>query len=103
MVGAYRDILHVTNKTIPKLAQYCGVFAAKNLFVEIAVPTSLILSSNNIKFDKDIKLHQGALWGKEVDSFNSIYKLELDILLKDYPSNKLFFHPVKLSKWKNSL
>lgn len=103
MVGAYSDILLVTNKTMPKFAQYCGAFAAKNLFVEIAVPTSLILSSNNIKFDKDIKFHHGALWGKEVDSFNSIYKLDLDILLKEYPSDKLFFHPVKLSKWKNSL
>lgn len=100
LVAGYSDIFMVTDDIMDRFCQYCGVFAATNLFVESAIPTALVLSSNKIKFDKDIKLHYGALWNNELLLFEKKYVFSLEKLIKEFPSDKLFIHPVKLSKWR---
>jgi hypothetical protein len=100
LVGGYSDIFIVSQDAIRKFCHYCGVFAATDLFVEIAVPTALALSAENIITEKSLGLQGKALWTnaelKELDRFGS----DLDMLLSDFPSGCLYIHPVKLSKWK---
>lgn len=48
LTGAYWDILIVSNDSIKKFIHYCGVFTATELFVELAVPTALLLASTDI-------------------------------------------------------
>lgn len=101
LVAGYSDIFMITADVMDKFCQYCGAFAATNLFVEAAIPTSLILSAKKIRKDNSLKLHCGAIWGvKEVELFNKRYNYSLSALISDFPSDKLFIHPIKLSKWK---
>lgn len=102
LTAGYSDIFLITADVMPEFATYCGAFAATDLFVEIAIPTALVLSADHIKFDKDLKLHYGAMWpydGK-MECLVSKYRYNLNELLTDFPADKLFLHPIKLSKWK---
>lgn len=100
LVGAYSDIFLVTADCMQDFCTYCGAFAATNLFVEIAIPTALVLSSNHIKYNKDVKLAGGAMWSDADMEFLKAYNNKLDELIKNYPSDKFYLHPIKLSKWK---
>ena len=100
LVAGYSDIFMVTSTVMDDFCKYCGAFAATNLFVEAAIPTSLVLASDRIKFDKNLKLHYGALWYDELHKFEEKYSFSLTKLLNEYPEDKLFLHPIKLSKWK---
>lgn len=101
LVGCYSDTFFVTNRVMDRFCTYCGAFAATKLFVEVAVPTALILSSekDKIKFDSDLKLHDGALWPDTIHELDK-YEFNLQNLLDNFPNDKFFIHPVKLSKWK---
>lgn len=100
LVRAYSDILLVPAKIMPKFANYCGAFSATRLFVEMAIPTALVLSSDNIKVGKDIKLNPGAMWIEDDFRILEPYGRSLSKLLTDFPSDKLYLHPIKLSQWK---
>ncbi len=99
LAGAYSDIFVVSKKSIRKFAHYCGVFAAADLFVEIAIPTALVLSAETISIEKDLNLQGKYLWEqqelKELDKYNT----NLSNLMKNFPTGYLYVHPVKLSKW----
>lgn len=100
LVGGYADIILVTAEVMEKFVLYCGIFAATKLFVEIAIPTALALSTDNLKTSADIKLKQGALWTDEDKAFLEKYECDLGKLVADYPKDTFFIHPIKLSKWK---
>lgn len=102
LVGGYSDIFLVTSKEMPHFCQYCGAFAATKLFVEIAIPTSLFLTADSIKIDKDVKLKRGDIWNKAIDELEQSHNNDLNALIQDFPKEKLFLHPVKLSRWKYS-
>ncbi len=99
LVGCYSDTFMVTNDVMERFCTYCGAFAATNLFVEVACPTSLVLSTDKLKFDSDLKLHDGALWPDTIHELDK-YNFSLSDLLENFPRDKFFIHPVKLSKWK---
>ena len=100
LVGGYSDIFLITAKTMEKFAQYCGIFAASRLFVEIAIPTSMVLSAEKIHVGSG-KLKGSAMWSNDVKkSLAEKYQNSLSALLKDYPKDTFFLHPVKLSAWK---
>lgn len=100
LVGGYSDIFIITADVMPCFAQYCGAFAATRLFVEIAIPTAMILSGAKIKFDKDVALRALPLWSENEKSCLRKYNNSLADLMSDYPKDVLFIHPIKLSKWK---
>jgi hypothetical protein len=101
LVNAFSDLIILSRKSIKQFAHYCGVFAAAELFVELAIPTSLIFSAESISTAKDLKLHGKYLKTetelKELDRFN----LSLADLTRNFPEGYLYLHPVKLSKWKS--
>lgn len=100
LVRAYSDILLIPLDVMPKFANYCGAFSATRLFVEMAIPTALVLSSDNIKLAEDIKLNPGAMWFDDDFKILEPYGRNLTKLLTDFPSDKLYLHPIKLSQWK---
>ncbi len=99
LVGGYSDIFIITANEMPRFCQYCGAFAATKLFVEIAIPTSLYLTADSIKLDKDVKLKKGDIWFDDIEKLRKDYGGDLNSLLDNFPVDKLFIHPVKLSKW----
>lgn len=101
LAAGYADIFLVTSAEMPRFCQYCGAFAATRLFVEIAVPTAMILTAESIKQDKDVKLKCGDVWREDVDKLKLQYGCSLDNLIENYPQETLFIHPVKLSQWKS--
>ena len=100
LVRAYSDILLIPSDVMPKFANYCVAFSATRLFVEMAIPTALVLSSDNIKLAEDIKLNPGAMWFDDDFKILEPYGRNLTKLLTDFPSDKLYLHPIKLSQWK---
>lgn len=100
LVGGYADILLLTANMMDKFTLYCGAFAATRLFVEFAIPTALVLSTDKLKFTTDIKMKSGVMWPPQDKYFGEKYGYSLSKLIAEYPEDILYFHPVKLSKWK---
>ena len=100
LVGSYSDIFVVSAKTVSKFSHLCGVFAATRLFVELALPTAMVLSALRIVTEKDLGLIGRALWTPNDLKVLDQFEYKLGILLKDFPKNHLYLHPVKLSKWE---
>lgn len=114
LAGSYSDICAVSAGTVRRFAHCCGVFAAAGLHAELAIPTSLVLSSGHIVTEKDLSLRGRAFWPdgwnrlhgendlahdelKELDRYNN----NLGNLLQNFPEGYLYLHPVKLSRWTN--
>jgi hypothetical protein len=110
MVGGYSDIVLVAADSIKKFCHYCGVFGATGLFAEVAVPTSLVLASEQkIQTEQSMK-HKGRSYWKgpgalfwESEESNEMnlekkYK-DLEDMLTNFPEEFIYIHPVKLSKW----
>lgn len=102
LIGGYSDIFLVTSKEMPLFCQYCGAFAATKLFVEIAIPTALYLTADSVKIDKDVKLKRGDIWDNDIVELEKSFNKDLSALIHSFPEEKLFLHPVKMSKWKFS-
>ena len=103
LVASYSDILVVSSQNIKEFCHYCGVFTSLKLFVEIAIPTALALSSNKIVTENELVYEEKALWRDAVGKFLSPYKNNLELLIKNYPEKVLYIHPVKLSQWDCSI
>ncbi len=103
IVGSYSDVFFVSSDSIRQFCHYCGVFAATRLFVEVAIPTSLVLSAQEIVTENDLKLNGKALWTKEQFRELDKYEQSLQKLFEEFPPNYLYLHPVKLSKWNTDL
>ncbi len=98
LIGSYSDIFVVNKKSIQKFAHYCGVFAACDLHVEIAVPTALALASDRLSMEDEWK--GITMWSEEDTKWLEKYHYSLDELYEDFPNDTLYIHPIKVSKWK---
>lgn len=100
MVMGYSDIYLITEKYMEKFCTYCGAFAAGGLFVEIATPTALALTSAPTKHQRDLKLKGGAIWnGEEIQKLQTQHHHSLLNLKNNFPGDKMYIHPIKLSHW----
>lgn len=100
MVGSYSDIVIVPKSSVDLFAHYAGITAALGLFVEIAVPTALLLTTDDVRQEKDLDNCGMTLW--ELEEFNNIekaYNNSLSLLFENFPEKTLYIHPIKLSKW----
>lgn len=98
--GGYSDIFIFTEEVREKFCLYCGAFAATGLFVEMAIPTAMVFSANKIRFGNTINLQSKAMWSlEEIKEIEESYHKKLSELMNNYPSDTLFFHPIKLSQW----
>ncbi|RYY53347.1 MAG: hypothetical protein EOO09_18310 [Chitinophagaceae bacterium] len=104
VAGAYSDIVIVTAGTIKAFCRYCGIMAAAGLFVEIAIPTALLLSAKKIAQEKDLLLKGKALWtAADISDVETAHGRSLSHLMDHFPGTQLYYHPVKLSRWTNDL
>jgi hypothetical protein len=104
LVFGYSDILLLHRDMMKKFCTYCGAFAASDLFVEYAIPTSLVLAANKIATRENIS-KRTVMMGIHSDSqkyaeVTNPFSNDLNLLINQYPADVFFIHPVKLSKWK---
>ena len=100
LIGCVTDFFVVDKLTIKKFSHLCGVFAILRLHVEIAIPTSLVLTSKQLTSRVDLTLNPIYLWNEEREKFEKKYENNLSKLINKFPEDYLFVHPVKLSNWK---
>jgi hypothetical protein len=100
VVGGYSDVFIISADTIKQFSHYCGITAVTKLFVEVGLPTSLVLSAKEIVTEKDLNLKGFPLWTPQDYTILDKYNNNLNDLLNNFPDNLLYIHPIKLSKWK---
>lgn len=101
LVGGYSDMIVVPNTVMATFCQYCGAFAAARLFVEIAIPTSMILCSEKVQTIQDIRMKDSLILPRNKDrDFLPPLNHSYDQLVSAFPKDMLYIHPVKLSQWK---
>lgn len=115
LLAGYSDFVVVPAGDIDAFAHYCGVFAATNMFAELAVPTALALACQSIQTElqtgdhfcdprarrADTSTMRGVeLWASDIEKFCNEYRFSWQKLMDQYPRDVLYYHPVKLSMWK---
>ena len=104
VAASYADVLIITKEIIAEFCRYCGIMAAAGLFVEIAIPTALVLLSKKIMQENELLLSGKALWKpSEIEEVENNFGKSLARLMKEFPRNQLHYHPIKLSRWNNDL
>ena len=100
LVGGYADIAVVPAGCLREFCRYCEVFAARRLFVAIALPSALALSCKKINTHDHIARRGRYRWpGRAWEAVRARVDDEgLDSLLDNFPDDCLFIHPVKLSQ-----
>jgi hypothetical protein len=103
MVASYADIVIIPHVGVKKFCHYSGVFAALNLFVEIALPTALLFSVDSIRQEKDLNKSGSTSWSPlDCAALEQKFKLNIADLLAAFPDETLYMHPIKLSRWHNA-
>lgn len=99
--GGYSDICIIPGEKMKEISHMLGVFAAMNLFVEMAIPTALQLLCEEVTEAKNLAPSYGKiLWTlTDKESFESQYNYNYKTLKDNWDTNCLYIHPVKLSKW----
>ncbi len=100
LIGGYSDVLLLPKEVMPQFVSYLGAFAATDLFVELAIPTSLIMCSKDVTTKRDILLPKSLHSSRDDYSILDKYNFDYEKLVRDFPEQHLFIHPIKLSKWK---
>lgn len=103
LLAAYSDIFVVSKDNFDRFSKYCELFRRMKLWVEVALPTAMLLSHKNVKFEKDGKWKGTTYWADEnIDEMNERFErlnYNFKSFEEDMKANELYVHPVKLSKW----
>lgn len=102
LASGYSDLLVVTKSAIKQFCHYAGLLSSFGLFAEVAVPTALALSAAHVATAATTHLRPGDMWTSEdFAALEQRYEKDLGALLARFPEDKLFLHPVKVSRWKS--
>lgn len=103
LMTGYSDMFILPKNKLEKFSEYCELFRQMRLWVEVAIPTALVLTIDNLVFEKDTKWNGTTYWdGINSEVMNKRYNsldYSFEKLSRDFGKNELFIHPVKLSKW----
>ena len=101
MAIGYSDFFIITREQLLPIAILCGVFSAMNMFVEIAIPTAIVLTTKreDVVFLADTEYKAEIYWENHRTEFEERYHTNVGYLYKNWDTEILFIHPVKLSKW----
>lgn len=86
------DVFSIRSQSFDRFAHYVGILAALDIFVEVAIPTALILATDRIATAADAGWTYS--WGRGMDTSRVTGIGELEQM---FPPHELFVHPVKLS------
>ena len=101
MVVAYSDFVVLPAASANAFMRYCGVLAAMGVFVEVALPTALLLTTPRVRTEADTHWRGKEVWTKTADAdILAEHDASLPRLLQGFAPDQLYLHPVKLSKWK---
>lgn len=115
ILAGYSDFFVVPATALDRFIDYCGVFAAMNVFAEVAIPTALALSVDDLRTERPVGEFFGdppsrpppsglrgvELWEREEPvEFAERFDKRLDRLRNEFPADWLYVHPVKLSQWR---
>ena len=100
MAWGMSDIFCIDKGSLFEFSRLCGIFSAMNLFVEIAIPTAVVLmfQREEVSFFPDEGYY--FLWGEDRTRLEEFYNRDFSRLCEGWDSSKFFIHPVKLSGWK---
>ena len=101
MAGGYSDIFCLDKESLLEFSRLCGIFSSMNMFVEIAIPTAVVLTYKKIdvKFFPDNSML--ILWDNDRIDFENKYENDFSRMYNEWNEKNLCVHPVKLSRWKN--
>ncbi len=102
MANGYSDIFCVFKESLFDFSRLCGIFAAMNFFVEIAIPTATVLNYNRDEVTFFPKGSALIMWGNDRDVFADKYGRDVARLFSEWDDKIIYVHPVKLSGWKVS-
>jgi hypothetical protein len=98
LARGWSDVLVVSRETLPHFAQFVGGLSASRLFVEISIPTALVLASEQLTNLQGGILKPRAIWNpdekKELLDFHQAKNL-----FREFPGDFFCIHPVKLSQF----
>lgn len=111
-VFAYSDLINIPREHCDLWCRYLEVMATWQMFVELAIPTAMELIPNaDICFATDCKLKTGNVWfPQDPEHFRTVQAVidevclqaggDADKLSDVFPSEYMYLHPVKLSKFR---
>lgn len=115
LAAAYSDFIIIPKESIKEFSRLCGVFGALNLFAEVAIPTAMILSCDNIvtellvgenwvngkSYGSEVLWKGTEIWlEKDLNDIETDNSYKIASLFKNLKKNELYIHPIKLSKWE---
>jgi hypothetical protein len=100
LIEGYSDFIIIPSQSLKSFCHYCGIFAAMNIWVDSAIATSLVLSSENIQTEKGHSYKGTEIWNDhELTEKTANSKNSLAQITKIFEENELYIHPIKLSKF----
>jgi hypothetical protein len=112
---SYADFFIIPGAEWDRFARYCEVTAAMQMFVESAIPLAMVLACEKVDTEFEYGEKHDATspkrllpmrgievpWGgaQRVEFEESLAK-DFDRLVDSFESDVLYYHPVKLSRWK---
>lgn len=105
LTWGYSDFFVIPSACVSNFVHYLGVFAAMRQFVEIAIPTAVTLSCHTVVSLSDIdkKVETGQDGMTFIENLTGKYDGDFNKMMSDFPKDYLFYHPIKLSRWRNVL
>lgn len=101
LVSSYSDFFVIPHKKIREFTHLCSIFESIRIFVEVAIPTAMVLTLDRIVTTTSIgKKIASFIDPVEADNFAKQYNYSVDTILKAWNKIGLLIHPIKLSKWK---
>lgn len=100
MAGGYSDIFCVDKGSLFEFSRLCGILSVLDMFVEIAIPTAVVLTFKRDETKFFPAGYYKMLWGKDRIDFENKHDKDFSRLYNEWEENILFVHPVKLSHWK---
>jgi len=91
------DFFVVDATTLEKMIPILGVMAAAQIFVEIAIPTALIITAQRVKRASEVGFKIDYRWGEDRKL------LDFEEIKNRFNEDLLFIHPVKLSKYQEQV
>ena len=100
LIEGYSDFIIIPESSLKMFCHYCGIFAAMNLWVDAAVATAMILSTDQIRTERDHAYKGTEIWNeKELNIKLADSENKLEHILNVFEEDEFYIHPIKLSKF----
>ncbi len=100
----YSDVFTIRRENLYRFSHLCGVFSAMNLFVEMAIPTSMVLmfERGQVSYLSDTDFNSKLEWDDKeyFENIGDEYGFSFEDYYRNWDESYLFIHPIKLSKWR---